>query len=628
MLGALLFAAVLGAAPPEVPPQTLIFYNARLAAREKHSTEVLKLWLLHNSVTSVTGEKPTHDADFLTVVWAALGDTGYCPDGLPYDATGAGLWPLALQNWLVHNLGRPEAVLPPTPFDAFEVGKQQRFISLYDVLSGPELRSVSFFRTECLLPWTAMWGLEGSGWPDLKNRIVVAKLLRKLLRHSLSTLVPGKVEHTAAIEARIFDIDLLLGELQAREARRKARALRAQGRLLGVVEPPNEPAPMGFSPDSEEGTILRNSLTWSAEGWLSLSRERRLFLFSKAKALSADPKALEALELSVLDALIQKKEGNEVEQWIATLGGREALAGRRAVFEGERGLRLLALDRTTGFRERAVVALHRGVAFLEEGNLPESLRSFAYALSYAEGSRDERLVAGLSRRWLSYVLSRYQTTDDVIATLKALVPRQDYNAVLEDLVWRAALTTDSDSFERCARSTRGNSAFQTRIERLRPLSQGKLKEFGLELRQALTDEPFITLRFVKQLVEKVEGEGGDVRKAQAPMLALLLKLLAPLSLEEGPGATSQKRTAGTLQERLHAVLDGLPDAEDEPAPRGLSPGIDTFAGSIRLAPSDPLPWPFTFADAPAPAAIAQFSLVPIEWRGPKGELVMGWRLGE
>ncbi|MBK7865317.1 MAG: hypothetical protein IPJ65_43325 [Archangiaceae bacterium] len=32
----------------------------------------------------------------------------------------------------------------------------------------------------------------------------------------------------------------------------------------------------------------------------------------------------------------------------------------------------------------------------------------------------------LSRRWLSYVLSRFQTNGEVLGTLRALVPRQDY----------------------------------------------------------------------------------------------------------------------------------------------------------------------------------------------------------
>ncbi|MHB8874297.1 MAG: hypothetical protein ACYC8T_11470 [Myxococcaceae bacterium] len=630
MIASLLLTAVLGGAPPAVPDQTLIFYNARLAGREKHPAEVLKLWLLHNAVASQKGQPGTFDHDFLTSVWVALGELGYCPDGLPDDARGAGLWPIALQNWLVHNLSRGPPTSPATPFNAFDVGKQQRHVSLHDVLTYPEFRSVSFFRTECTLPWTTMWELEGTGWPNLKDRIVVARLLRKLLRQARTTIVPGKVEQTAAIEARIFDIDLLLGELQARAARRKARATRLQSRGLGVAEGSDEPLLPAFKPDSEEGRILRNSLQWTPAAWLSLSRERRLFLFSRAKPVSSDPPALQRLELSLLDAIIDKREGAEAEQWIGMLGGKETPSERRAVFAGERGRRLLELDRPTRFRERAVIALHRGVAFLEEGNLDESLRSFAYALSYAAGSREERAVLALARRWLSYVLSRHETTDAVVATLKALAPRTDYNAILEDLVWRAALTADAKSFELCARSTSGNSAFDARIKRLRPLAHGNPAEFGTQLRKGLTDETFVSLRFLKQLVEKVEGEGGDVRRAQAPTLAMLLKLVAPLTQGEGVG--SQKRASAELMERIQAVLEGLPGVEATPAgtnpERGLSPRTETFAGSIRLAPSDPLPWPFAVADAPPPAAIAQLGLEPVEWRGPEGELVMGWRLVE
>ena len=629
MLGSLVLCAVLSGAPG-ASNQTLIFYNARLAGREKHPNEVLKLWLLHNSVAELLREPPVHEPDFLSSTWVALGDSGLCPDGLIDDEAGAGLWPLALRNWLVRNLTAQPPGDPMSPFDAFEVGKQQRLVSMQDTLSARELQTVSFFRTACWWPWNEMWD-EVPGLPDLKDRIGVAKLMRQLLRRSRSTLAKDKVVQREVIEARIFDIDLLLTELKARQARRLARATQRRAKALGVAQATGEPAPLPYSPSSEEGKLLRGSLRWSTQAWLGLTPERRLFLFSKAKPFSDDAAGLARLQLSLLDANLARRSGDEVEQWVASFTAGNGAVARHQVFDGERGRRLLELDPTTGFRERAVISLHRGVGFLEVGALEESLRSFAYALAHAGESREEDALHSLSRRWLSYVLSRHETTDGLIATLRALVPRNDYNAVIEDLVWRAAFTADAKSFELCARSTRGNGALDQRIARLRPLASGKLTPFGTELRQALADESFSALRFVRQLLERLEAEGGDVRKAQAPTLALVAKLLSAVAANAESGGAAQQRTANELLGRAQAVLDGLADlGPDSQArlPRDLAPSNETFAGSIRLAPSDPLPWPFAVDDAPAPSAFTRLELVPMEWRDAKGELVMGWRIEE
>src|SRR6185295_6634589 len=110
-------------------------------------------------------------------------------------------------------------------------------------------------------------------------------------------------------------------------------------------------------------------------------------------------------------------------EWLGFFDG--TTEERRAlVFSGERGARILELDPATGFRERSAIALHRGVEFLGAGDMREALRSFAFALAHGDESRNSDDVLGLSRRWLSFVLSRFETGDDVIAILQALVPPQ------------------------------------------------------------------------------------------------------------------------------------------------------------------------------------------------------------
>ncbi|QRO00827.1 hypothetical protein JRI60_18230 [Archangium violaceum] len=612
--------------------QTVVFYNARLALRDHRPEDVLKLWLLRNSLLQ-QGERPRDDPEFRSVVWAALGSLGLCQDGFEDDEReGAGLWPLGLHNMVVHGLSKGPTPSMPAPWDVFEVGRQQRFISLQDVLSAEELRSVTFFRTSCLLPATMALRSGRTPFLDLEDRLNAGGLLRELLVESRATLVREKVRNLSVVEARIFDLDLVLADLKARKARRDARSIAQQARVAGVSAAGAAELRSKletFPENSPQAAFLRRSLTWTPREWLALNRERRLFLFARAQPLSKDPDALQELMFGIIDELIHRKDGKELEAWIGFVGASDSTELRGALTSGERGKRLLELDESTGFRERSVVALHRGVGFLEVGDLQESLRSFAYAMQQAETSREAAVTLGLARRWLSYVLSRYETNDEVVATLKALVPRQEYNQVIEDLVWRAALRADDRSFERIIQTARRGGAFDMTIERLRPLSRGKPGEMATRLRNALPEEPSSVLRFVRQLLENIEAEDADVRRANVPTLKHVLDVLRPLTVESTT-AKSQSRTAGELMDRTQSILDGLSHLDDSVSgnARALSPTRSTFAGSIRLAPADPLPWPFRPPEPEAPSVFTPIVLEPVEWRDSKGALIFGWRLTE
>jgi hypothetical protein len=619
--------ALAPAAPPEGLPtnQTLVFYNARLALRDDRPADALKLWLIRNSLAN-EGARSHHDEDFRSVTWAALGDLGLCQDGFAKDDQGgAGLWPLALHNWLIQTLAKGPPPPPRTPFDAFDVGRQQRFFSVHDVLSSSELKSATFVRSFCFAP-TVELGHEP--WADLTDRLTAGRLLRRLLVMSLKTLVREKVLSVAAVEARIFDLDLALAQLQARRSRRDGVAANQKARNVGVSETGAKEAreaAAAWPKNSAQAAFLRKSLTWTASEWLTLNRQRRLFLFAQARPFADDVNASQQLVLDIIDALIERKAGDEIESWIGFLDADR----HAALTSGERGKRILELDRTSGFRERAAIALQRGVGFLEAGQQQEALRSFAYAMSSAEDSRDSTATLALARRWLSYVLSRYETNDEVISTLKALVPKQEYNSVIEDLVWRAALSADEKSFERVVASAPRGSAFDARIARLRLLARGKAGEMVTGLRDATADEPYLTLRFVRQLLEELEAEDADVRKANAPMLKLVINVLD--SLVGAPGGNkSQSRSAEELIARANSILEGLSqlDASAAAKARALSPRHETFAGNIRLAPADVLPWPFRAPETEAPSAFIPLALEPLEWRDAKGALVFGWRLTE
>lgn len=617
----------------EPSDQTLVYWNARMALREGRPDEAIRLWLLRNAIQDDTGVVSVHDPDFHSVTWAALGEMGICQDGLDRDDDGTALWPLALHNHIVRTMGRRPAPVPSIPFQAFELGRQQRFVSINDVLNADELRTARFFRGPCLLPRVVM--IQAGELPnaELSDRQVVARLLRYLLETARENLRPGHVRGLAAIEARLFDLDLQLTELAAREARQQQLEATQRGREIGLLsgslEALRSEAPTTtLDGETEAARILRGSVDWPVDEWMVLSPDRRRFLFGHARSYGGDPKKLDAIALGILDRLIDQQDGEEVERWIARYGSPEML--REPIWAGERGARLLALDQDAGFRERGVIALHRGLHHLQTGDLPESLRSLAYALEYAPESREAQTVESLSLRWLSYVSSRFEITDELMMLLRELVPRREYSLLLEDMMWRAALHADAESFERGQRHQLRGNAMERRLRMLEPLADGDRRTFKRQIRDGLQENPNETMQFLAQLVQRLELEDEGVREAHIPTLELVLAELSPFL--EGDPRGRAPRKAAELTDRSQAILEGLGALEPgaTPGQRGhaLGPDSEVFVGSVRLAPSDPLPWPFPLVEPSAPSVFVPLELTPIEWEDPALDaLVYGWTLG-
>ena len=397
---------------------------------------------------------------------------------------------------------------------------------------------------------------------------------------------------------------------------------RASATLRGTVEP-------AVPPQSEAGRILTESLTWTAEEWLTLSPERRQYLFAHAARTPGAAEKVEPLALAIADALIAERRGAEVQSWIAyaTTSGVQA---RGAVWSGERGARLLSLDPESGFNERAVIALHRGVHALSAGQLADSLRALAHALRWADESREAEVTRTLARRWLSFVASQFRVTDALFAMLQSVVPRGDYAAVLEDQLWHAALNADAESFERCLAHQVGRGALKQRAEVLRPLARGDAGAFATGLANGLAQNPYFAVRFLSRLVERLQAQDAGVRAAHAPMLRQLKGALeAAMAADE---TQRSQRRLQSLVDEIRALLEGLDDtaegASDADKAHALSPDRELFVGSVRVAPSDPLPWPFRVEEARAPSVFSPLSLTPEEWPRGDGTLIFGWRVGE
>ncbi len=634
----LALTALAGPPAPAPSTQTVVYYNARMALREGDPTEAVKLWLLRNAVEVQSGVVSPHDADFRSVTWAALGALGVCQDGLPKDSDGAGLWPLGLYNWLVENQGRRPSARP-NPFAAFQLGRQARRLSIGDVPGAQELRTVQLSPGPCLRPRALLIGLGEKPTRRLDDLEANTRLLAYLLDVAVGEVRPDRTEGWAAVIARRFDLHLQLMAIAEREAIAEAREAARTGRTIGLAAPSlavmaaDAPATR-LPPDSEAARILVASASWPASEWMSLSPDRRLFLFDQARAYGVDGGALDAVALGVIDHLIADHDGTQIGAWIARVGSVDDPASQARVWSGDRGLGLLGLDATSGFRDRGVIALHRGVDQLERGDLRGALQSLAVALTWAPESSAADTTQQLARRWLSFALAQYESSSELLATLRELAPARDYAAILEDLMWRAALRGDSASFERgvAPGSSRTGSvgALDRRLAAVRPLASGDVAGFLAGVSAGLSANPSETLRLVDQLVVRLQLEDPDVRARHTTTLSRVAALLQPLAVEDGGSSGRQARSAAALLDRIDAVLAGLPDvagpSTERERARAIDPAAAVFAGSLRVAPVDALPWPFRAVATRAPPVFTPFALTPREWLSPDDEWVFGWSI--
>jgi len=654
----------LSSAAKTEPPQTVVYWNARLALREGRPVDVLKLWLLRNAIEAretSRGAASVHDGDFRSTVWAALGETGFCPDGFIEDDDGAGVWPIAIHNWLLKNMRR-EAPSQPNPWSSFRGSVQQRSVSLYDVLTVEELRTVRFARAFCLTPWVQQPRLFVDNgalqWVDLDDRLSVGLMLKDMLRVAQRTTHPDKVAGLALIETRLFDLDVTLTRLQAIKARQETSALDQALRAAGVTPggrfelAQRRQAAFGSSPAA---VLWRTAMGWPASEWLSLREDRRNSLFADADSGLAgvvDATVRDALVIDIADALLDQKNGAGVARWLGfaappqasppsqatpaqatddVTAGHAGLASRtgrlqEALYAGARGERLLGLDVATGFRERSAIALHRGVDAVKAGETLAALRSFAFALAHADESSDPEGMHRLCRRWLAFVLSQYATTDEVIGIVEAFVPAADYAVVVDSLLWRAAFHQDMASFDGvCASAKRRKAGTVGRMcTQLEPLARGEPVALWAAVESGAGGGAG-AVRFAERLLDELSTEPLDVRHNQRQNLQLMLRVFDDAAV----GSATTAKKIEVLRRRVQGLLDGIEAFDDSVRGRvaAAAPDGEAYVGSVRLAPADPLPWPFPRPAATPPNPFLPIQLRPVE-RSTEGATVSAWTLAE
>lgn len=584
--------------------------NARIALFQGRPDDALRIWLLQNAVSAHArdaGFAEPARADLLSSTWAALGETGLCIESLATDDDGAGIWPIAAHNHLVRNFnGRPERA-PPDPFLAFDSGQQRREVQARSVLSSAELKSITFQRGSCKAVGRTLAHVDQEYGPlagsaaTREKRLHNARALRELLVWSRASVKRDRLASFAPVESRIFSLELFLASASS--------------------DPEKTRTPKSL----ETRSLLERASRWSPQDWMALDSEGRLLLFPQVKDLLPSQEARETLIFAILDELSKARKGAEAETWIAFLSANDLPQTRKAVWANARGAELLALDAGSGFRERASISLHRGIDFAERGEMPEALRAIAYALSWADESREAEAMRQLSRRWIAYLAGHYRVEAALLSSLRQVLPREDFHFVLQELLWRAALRSDKASYNALSQLNTGRSAAAGRLARLSPLARGNLGAFNAALKRDLAAEPFATRKFAQDFVEQIEREEARVRRRLLSSLLVLQSALA--GLVEGAGGNAAL-FAGELLPRCDALIRGLRSEKPAENPRTLAPDATVFAGNVRIAPTDAVRWPFAVPASVTPSVFTPLKLTPWDKPLPDGTQLAAWKVGE
>jgi len=621
-----------------LPPQMLVYLNARLSLRDDKPKDVVRWWLLHNALTSRGDAVTAQESDFRSLMWVALADIGLCHDGMRADddKRGVGLWPLALHNWLNKGSARQPAPPQPRAFTSFSSGMQQRLFGVHHVLSKDELRRLRFFRRDCRRPYMALAELQTPHWLDLDDRLSRGIMMRDLIEKSKTTLDVKRVRGLALLETRLFDLDLALVKLAKMKARRESGTWAQVARATGVSESAitlQRDVRLASIRTAQLSAFLQRSMLWPVGEWRSLSLHRQIALYRQALELHAgdalfDRRARATL-LENIDAALDDDDGEALTLWLGFAAPDPATGVSdltEAIAQGKRGERLLQLTVDNGFREQAPLALRRGTYALRDGRNLDAMRLFASAMHKADDSRVGELTHNLAKRWFAYVLAQHEASDEVLHIVSAFSSSTDKNDLLEVLLWRAAFHVDGKSFEKVVGHIRPGSALDTRVRLLRHLAMGKPDVMGRVLQREYAKRPNGMTQFWRRLTSELSTEPLDVRMKNRPTLEVGQQLLLDVRSKARRGL--QKRIDAE-RTRMQALLDSLQAYDDsaEGKARAAAPAAESFAGAVRLAPADPMPWPFPVSQVQAPSPFSPLVLTPEEWIHD-GKRVFGWHIHE
>ncbi|MEY3901533.1 MAG: hypothetical protein RL189_839, partial [Pseudomonadota bacterium] len=365
--------------------QLLLSSRAYIAGR-RHE-DALKVWFLKNTLSSVRGTPSLQESALASAAWLAMARLRACPEDMPQDAHG--LWRVALHNMILSSLFREQPAPPASPFAAFSNGRQQRKISARDVLSAEELNGVKFTEGGCsVISSLRLQGMDYFNYlfdDSPPTRPQAAMLMIDVLHKASSEL--RDVQGLPVLQARIFDLHLF---------------------LIGRSE---------MTEETEK--ILSDAAQWKVADWMALPASRRLFLFKKVFDRSSEKFTDRRKILPIIDVLLDQSAGSDLNSWIGLYSVDASPAELRELWSGERGGRLLSLDKQSGFFGRPAIALRRGLSALESGDIHSALKNLGLAINYSgQEEGDDSVASQLAKRWISYISGTWKVTPELVAVLK------------------------------------------------------------------------------------------------------------------------------------------------------------------------------------------------------------------
>ncbi|MEC8052210.1 MAG: hypothetical protein VX210_15570 [Myxococcota bacterium] len=605
--------------------------NARLALRDDYPEETLKLWFLQNSLESTSQEPGPHGDDFHSLTWTALSRLGICAEGLAKDSKGAGIWPIAQHNLMLKMLRKPPLASRLTPFDAFQLGYQQRFVGIYDVLNRDEISALKFRSNFCLTPYLEKAEIWDFPWSENDLRVTRAIVLKRLLQNALKTTANAKVRGQAVLSARIFDLNLYLIDQVERE-RRRARSEQARAGKTAQFSPnalrdmthPRQRAFIGAEREQEE--ILKQGSQWESAEWLQLEPERRLYLFMKTAEFHKASMNLDKLLLQFIDVFIARKDGESLSHWLGVYQELSDGDPRQEIWNGQRGQRILELGPEEGFRERAVIRLHQGIHAIQTGDYLTGFKAFAESIALADTSIVPDKVRNLALRWITHTAGQFTLDATLLSILEKSLPKLEQIEILESLLWQAAWSGDKAAFKLGETQLARRRSATERMATIRPLASGNIKLLIQNLKQVSTQRPSAAMKIVELLLQTFERQTLERRRAHRTTLTALNRYLDWLIRNQDEKGF--ERRLNRLEDQLDSISLGLDNLNaSDRVLQETSPYSTTFIGSIKLAPTDTPPWPFKIPTIKRPNPFSPIPLTPVEWRSSDNDLIMGWLLG-
>lgn len=608
----------------------LLLYNAQLAMQARDPEQVMTLWLAHNSLRSIDRTVERQVPAFVSLVWVAMAQLHLCPDNLPLDdddGRGAGIWPIALYNWLLAAQHRNSFATLPNPTQALLQGQQQRHIHLWSILNREELGQVRWV-SQGNCAWLPMLLKQaGIGIKEpAESPLPLLRLLRWLLAQAMATTNEQLVEGKAVLVARDITLAFKQAELEQKFVKPAKVAVAAATK--------KQASPSEQTELTKPGHVCQ-SVKWSAQDWLHLTPERRLALFGqRLNCPQDDGNKLPEQWLAILEALLIHQQTHELAAW---LGFLEPIAAQSPQFglqqtlaTGPLGAMLMGLEPESGFQEQAAIALLRGIGLLQAGQTTPALQAFAHALHDSAYSTQANAVASLTRRWLLFLLHTYRADATMLTLLQQLLPAGQFGWLVEQLWLGAALRADVQSFTFLRAYLRPTSPLGKLDVFALPLAQGRLQLPTVTLQAVGAGPPapgqataYMLLQWSKYVLQTLSQEDRALQEQLVPYLQQLLHVWHKF-------AAGNNRSYQAIAQQIQALLQGLTDAmpSADSQARSWSSQQATFGGTIHLAPSESPPWPFPCLHTSLPSALVPIPLQATAAWQHEGQWQLGWRLQE